>query len=98
MNRALLVVGLAVLAIAGAGGITYAANHAFETSRTDTSTVAESVRRVVVDVDAGDVRLVAGGRRVSVRSHRRYVLRAARVSQHVRDGVLTIRGRCPRVG
>jgi hypothetical protein len=98
MNRALLLVGLAVLAIAGVGAITYTANHAFASTETDTGTVRESVRRVVVDVDAGDVKLVAGGDRVQVHRRSRYALRAPKVVQHVRDGVLTLRGDCVAVG
>jgi hypothetical protein len=95
MNRALLIAGLAVLAIAAVGGIAYAANHAFATTRTHDSTVAEIVHRVVVDVDAGDVKLVPAGAHVRVRERRHYVGRGPRISQQLRDGVLTIRSDCP---
>jgi hypothetical protein len=98
MNRALLIVGLAVLALAGIGAITYAANHAFASTETDTGTVQESVRRVVVDVDTGDVKLVAGGDRVQVDRKLRYVVRAPKVTQRVRDGVLTLRADCSTIG
>jgi hypothetical protein len=98
MNRALLLVGLALLALAGAGAITYAANHAFESTKRDTGTVADSVRRVVVDVDAGDVKLVAGGDHVQVRRESRYAVRAPNVTQRVVDGVLTLRGACASLG
>lgn len=98
MNRALLIAGLAVLALAGAGAITYAANHAFSSTKSDSATVSESVRRVVVDVDAGDVKLVAGGDRVQVDRTSRYVMRAPKVTQRVRDGVLTLRGNCATMG
>jgi hypothetical protein len=98
MNRALLIAGLAVLALTCAGALAYAASHTFATTKTDTGTVRESVRRVVVDVDAGDVRLVAGGDRVQVHRRTRYAVRAPKVTQRVRDGVLTLRGDCATVG
>lgn len=98
MNRALLIVGLAVLALAGVGAITYTANRALASTETETGTVTESVRRVVVDADAGDVKLVAGGDRVRIHQRRRYVVRAPKVTQRVRDGVLTLRGSCPPTG
>jgi hypothetical protein len=94
MNRALLIAGLAVLALACAGALAYVTSDTFATSKTHTGTVRESVRRVVVDVDAGDVRLVAGGDRVQVRHRSHYDLRAPKVTQRVRDGVLTLRGDC----
>jgi hypothetical protein len=98
MNRALLIAGLVVLAITVAGGIAYAAGHAFDTTSSQTVTVRESVRRVVVDVDAGDVHLVAGTGRVEVRQDRHYVVRAPKVTRDVRDGVLTLRSHCPGPG
>jgi hypothetical protein len=98
MNRALLIVGLAVLAIAGIGAITYAANHALASEKTETGTVTESVRRVVVDVDRGDVKLVAAGDRVQIHRTLRYVVREPTVTHRVRDGVLTLRGNCATIG
>lgn len=95
MNRALLIAGLAMLAIAAAGGIAYAASQAFATTRTDERTVSETVHRVIVDVDAGDVKLASAGPQVQVRERRHYVGRGPRISRHVRDGVLTIRSDCP---
>lgn len=98
MNRALLIAGLAVLSIAAVGGIAYGVSQAFGTTSTQTTTVREPVRRVVVDVDAGDVRLVAGAGPVQVRQQRHYLLRAPKVTRRVQDGVLTVRSHCPGPG
>src|SRR4051812_19154312 len=92
MNRALLIAGLAVLALAGA--ITYAANHAFSSTKSDSATVSGWVRRVGVAVAGGAVKLVGGGDGVRGARTSRYVMRAPKVTQRVRDGVLTLRGNC----
>ncbi len=56
--------------------------------------IAAPVHSVVVMNDSGDIDLVAGGKRVTVRETRHYDVREPRLRRDVRDGVLTLSSDC----
>jgi len=94
MKKVFLILGAALLGLAALGGLAYGANKAFDTTKTHARTIAEPVKAVVIDVDAGDVELVRGAERVEVRETSTYLLRKPEVSQSVENGVLTLRSGC----
>src|SRR3954464_1339444 len=95
MKRILLLVGVAFAVVIGLSGVAWGAGHVLGGKRTETHTTAEPVRSVVLDLNAGDVDLVRGSGRVSVRETRHWGLRKPHVTRTVRDGVLTVKARCP---
>jgi hypothetical protein len=95
MKRILLLVGVALGVIVGLSGVAWGAGQVLGGKRTETHTIADPVRSVVLDLDAGDVELVPGSGPVSVRDTRRWGLRKPHVKRTVRDGVLTVKASCP---
>lgn len=94
MNKILLFAGTAVLALVALTTLAWGAGKALGGKQTETHTVAEAVRSVVVDVDTGDIELVRGADRVVVRDTRRWSMKKPVVERRVRGGVLTVTGRC----
>jgi hypothetical protein len=93
MNKILLAVGVATLALVGLCSAAWGLGKAVSGKRTETHAVVAHVRSVVVDVDRGHVTLVPGAQ-VSVRETRRWDFRSPRVTRSLRDGVLTVKARC----
>src|SRR4051812_32285595 len=93
MNKILLIAGVSMLALIGLCGVAWGVGTAISGKHTETHTVADTVRSVVLDVDRGDVQLSAGDH-VSVRETRRWDFRKPHVTRSVHDGVLTVRARC----
>jgi putative adhesin len=87
-----LVAGVLVAVMVLAVGLTEAFTHA----ETKTTTVARDIERIVVEADAGDVRLEAAtAHDVVIIEQRRWLGRGPTVVAQVRGGVLEIHGSCP---
>src|SRR3954454_417512 len=93
MNKILMIVGVATLALVGLCSAAWGIGKAVTGKRTETQAVVAHVHSVVVDVDRGDVQFVPGAK-VSVRSTRHWDLKSPHVTRTVRDGVLTVKARC----
>jgi hypothetical protein len=94
MKKTFLILGAVVLGLAALAGIAYGANEAFSQTKTDTRTISQPVRAIVLDVDAADVELVRGADRVQVRETSHYVTSKPGVHRSVENGVLTIKSSC----
>ena len=94
MKKALLIIGAAIFGLAALGGIAYGTNEAFSTTDTKTTRVAESVRAIALDIDAGNVELVRGSGQVHVKQTTEYLISKPDVERSVENGVLTIRSDC----
>ena len=90
--------GLAACALLALGGVGLTAaeiSGAFGDGAVDEHVVREPVRKVVIDAEDGDVTLVRSTDDVHVRVRRSHVINTPRTSEHVTDGVLTLKTRCP---
>jgi hypothetical protein len=97
MRLALIIVGSTIALMASLAGAVYAASQLFDSTKTEEHSFSERVRHVVVEIDAGDLDIVQGDRRVEVRETRHYVLDSPDTSRSVEDGVLTLRAECDGV-
>src|SRR3954453_3342717 len=87
MKKILLITGVTVVALVVAASL-------LVRGHTETHVVAQPVRAVVIDGNAGDVKLVRGSGRVAVRETQHYLLQRPHLHQSMRDGVLTLAPRC----
>jgi hypothetical protein len=94
MKPTILIVSASVLALIVLCSGAWAAGKALSGSETETHTVSQTVRSVVLDVDSGHVELVRGGDQVSVRETRRWDLRKPTVKRELHNGVLTVKAEC----
>lgn len=94
MRTGLKVVGITCAAVAVAGGGMYAAAETFDTTKTNDTRVTQSIDRIVVKVDSGDVEFARGGRYVEIHETKSYVLDSPEVSRQIEHGVLTIETEC----
>jgi hypothetical protein len=92
---ALLVAGVLV----GVCAIAVGASEAFKQDRTTTAMVERHIDRVVVDADAGAVRLEGThAPRVTVREQLQWLLSRPQVRMRVRGGTLALSASCPDSG
>jgi hypothetical protein len=88
-----LVVAAVLLALTGAA---FGLSQALKQQRTETMTVHQAVRRIVVRSDAGSVRLTpAAVPAVTVEQRKTWLWEAPTVRATLRGGVLVLSGRCP---
>ena len=90
---------IAVAAVFGvaalAAGVAYGAKSVFGTTHTTVTRIAAPVHRIVVDGNAGDVKLTAGGRvDVEVKQKSSWLFSKPKVRRYVRDGVLHLESHC----
>jgi hypothetical protein len=91
-----MILGAVLLALAACAGAAFAVNQAFSKTDTTKRTITEPVRAVVIDADAGDVRLVRGTGAIHVTATREYVFAKPHVTHVVEDGVLRLKSACGR--
>lgn len=94
MRTGLKIVGITCASIAVIGGGMYAAAETFDTTKTSDTRVTQSIDRIVVKVDSGDVEFARGGRYVEIHETKSYVLDSPEVSRQIEHGVLTIETEC----
>jgi hypothetical protein len=97
MRTALKITGISLGALALLGGMLFAAANTLDTTKTRETTISQSVHKVVIKADAGDIDLVRGGHAVEIRETKSYVFDSPHVRQTVENGVLTIEGECDGV-
>lgn len=93
------VVLLVALALTLLTGVAVAATEALTKRQTTTETLSRPVEQVVVNADAGDVRLVAArAQRVTLVSRRRWLWRKPHVHVRLTGSTLEVRAECPEIG
>ena len=92
MNKLLIAVALFFVVTGGAAAVSLT----LAKTSVRTHAIDADVREIVVTSESGDVRLIAGGRRIEVRESQHYVSRRPVLERDVEDGVLRIDSHCAR--
>ena len=95
MKTPLGIAACALIALGGAGLTAAEISGAFGDGAVDEHVVREPVHKVVIDAQEGDVTLVRSFDDVPVRVKRSHLINTPDTTQHVADGVLTLKTRCP---